>query len=284
MLSFTLPRLPQLPLGDYIDRGLDALRGAIAEETSAIADFVNSGVTSMVDFLVFFPPVVMMILVAALAWWITRRWRFTIFTFLGLYLLYNFELWIPTMQTVALVTISTLVAISLGVPLGILAALSTTSRKVIWPILDFMQTLPPFVYLIPAIPFFGLGYTSAMFSTVIFAMPPGIRLTALGIEQVPSELAEAADAFGSTKMQKLIKLQLPLAAPSIRAGINQTILLSLSMVVIAAMIGARGLGGVVWEAIQRLQPGQGFEAGIGIVIVAIILDRLVGHVKEHEKA
>lgn len=275
-MDFTLPKLP---LGDYIDRGLEVLRQAIASETSAIADFVNSVVTSVVDFLVFFPPPVMMIMVGALAWYITRRWKTAIFTFLGLYLLENFDLWIPTMQTVSLVTISTLVAIAMGIPLGILAALSSTSRKIIWPILDFMQTLPPFVYLIPAIPFFGLGYTSAMFSTVIFAMPPAIRLTTLGIEQVPKELAEAADAFGSTRMQKLIKLQLPLAAPSIRAGVNQTILLSLSMVVIAAMIGARGLGGVVWEAIQRLEPGKGFEAGIGIVIVAIILDRLIGHVK-----
>ncbi len=274
--------LPRFPLGDYIDCGIDTLREAIAAETSAVADFVNSGITSVVDFLVFFPSWVMMLLIAALAWWITKRLRFTIFTFLGLYLLFNFDLWVATMQTIALVSISTLVAITLGIPLGILAALSTTSRKIIWPILDFMQTLPPFVYLIPAIPFFGLGYTSAMFSTVIFAMPPGIRLTTLGIEQVPKELNEAADAFGSTKMQKLIKLQLPLAAPSIRAGVNQTILLSLSMVVIAAMIGARGLGGVVWEAIQRLQPGKGFEAGIGIVIVAIILDRLVGHVKKSQ--
>jgi glycine betaine/proline transport system permease protein len=143
------------------------------------------------------------------------------------------------------------------------------------PILDFMQTLPPFVYLIPAIPFFGLGATSALFSTVIFAMPPAIRLTSLGIQGVPKELVEAVDAFGSTKWQKLIKLQLPLAAPSIKAGVNQTILLALSMVVIAAMIGAKGLGGVVWKAIQRLKPGMGFEAGIAIVIVAIILDRVL---------
>ncbi len=281
MFDFTLPKLP---LGDYIDRGLDSLRESIAEETSAIADFVNSAVTGMVDFLTFFHPLVMMLLIGGLAWWITRRIKVSIFTFIGLYLLFNFDLWVPTMQTIALVSLSTLVAIALGIPLGIVASVSSGSKKVIWPILDFMQTLPPFVYLIPAIPFFGLGYTSAMFSTVIFAMPPAIRLTTLGIEQVPKELNEAADSFGSTGMQKLIKLQLPLAAPSIRTGINQTILLSLSMVVIAAMIGARGLGGVVWEAIQRLQPGKGFEAGIGIVIVAIILDRLVGHTKKKTDA
>jgi glycine betaine/proline transport system permease protein len=138
-----------------------------------------------------------------------------------------------------------------------------------------MQTMPAFVYLIPAIPFFGLGKVAAIFSTVVFSMPPAIRLTCLGIKQVPKELVEAADAFGSNKWQKLFKLQLPIATPTIMAGINQTIMLALSMVVIAAMIGAKGLGGEVWKAIQRLQPGKGFEAGIGIVIVAIILDRIM---------
>jgi glycine betaine/proline transport system permease protein len=137
-----------------------------------------------------------------------------------------------------------------------------------------MQTMPAFVYLIPAIPFFGLGPVSAIFSTVIFAMPPAIRLTCLGIMQVPKDLIEVADAFGSTKVQKLFKLQLPLATPTIMAGINQTIMLALSMVVIAAMIGAKGLGGEVWKAIQRLQPGMGFEAGLAVVILAMVLDRI----------
>ncbi|MDM8569802.1 ABC transporter permease subunit [Thiotrichales bacterium HSG1] len=142
------------------------------------------------------------------------------------------------------------------------------------PLMDLMQTMPAFVYLIPAIPFFGLGTVSAIFSTVIFAMPPTIRLTCLGIKQVSPELVEAADAFGSTKTQKLFKVQLPLAIPTIMAGINQTIMLALSMVVIAAMIGAGGLGGEVWTAIQRLKPGMGFQAGIAIVILAVILDRI----------
>jgi glycine betaine/proline transport system permease protein len=137
-----------------------------------------------------------------------------------------------------------------------------------------MQTMPAFVYLIPAIPFFGLGPVSAIFSTVIFAMPPAIRLTCLGIEQVPKELIEAADSFGANRMQKLFKLQIPLAKPTIMAGVNQTIMLSLSMVVIAAMIGARGLGGEVWKAIQRFEPGNGFEAGLGVVILAMALDRV----------
>jgi glycine betaine/proline transport system permease protein len=177
-------------------------------------------------------------------------------------------------ETFTLVLISTLIAVAIGLPLGILAALSTRASRVVMPILDFMQTMPAFVYLIPAIPFFGLGAVSASVATVIFATPPTIRLTALGIRQVPKDLIEAADAFGSTRRQKLFKVQLPMAVPTIMAGVNQTIMLSLSMVVIAAMIGAGGLGGEVWRAIQRLEPGKGFEAGIAIVILAMILDRI----------
>jgi glycine betaine/proline transport system permease protein len=195
-------------------------------------------------------------------------------TFMGLLLIWNLRLWNATIDTLILVVFSTGIAVVIGIPLGITAALSPGFNRVIMPILDFMQTMPAFVYLIPAIPFFGLGPVSAIFSTVIFAMPPAIRLTCFGIQQVPADLVEAADAFGSTKKQKLFKLQLPLATPTIMAGVNQTIMLSLSMVVIAAMIGAKGLGGEVWKAIQRLQPGKGFVAGIGVVIVAMILDRI----------
>ena len=162
--------------------------------------------------------------------------------------------------------------------------INDTANKIIIPILDFMQTMPAFVYLIPAIPFFGLGKVAAIFSTLVFAMPPSIRLTSLGIRQVPVELVEAADAFGSNKWQKLIKLQIPIATPTIMAGVNQTIMLALSMVVIAAMIGAKGLGGEVWKAIQRLQPGKGFEAGLGIVILAIVLDRIMQSVGKNKNA
>jgi len=195
-------------------------------------------------------------------------------TMLGLFFLANLHLWEPTIETLVLVLIATSVAVIVGIPLGILAAIYDGANRVIMPLLDLMQTMPAFVYLIPAIPFFGLGPVAAIFSTVIFAMPPAIRLTSLGIRQVPADLVEAADAYGCDRRQKLTKLQLPLALPTIMAGINQTIMLALSMVVIASMIGAGGLGGEVWKAIQRLQPGKGFEAGIGIVILAMILDRL----------
>lgn len=212
-------------------------------------------------------------LFAALAFWLSTR-RIALFTLLGLLFIWNLGLWEPTVSTIALVLIATLVAVVIGIPIGIMAALFNPVHRVTMPVLDFMQTMPAFVYLIPAIPFFGLGPVSAIFATVIFAMPPAIRMTCLGIEQVPADLIEAADAFGSNRSQKLFKVQLPLAKGTIMAGVNQTIMLSLSMVVIAAMIGAGGLGGEVWKAIQRLKPGMGFEAGLGVVIVAIILDRI----------
>lgn len=184
-------------------------------------------------------------------------------------------LWEATVSTLALVLVATLAAISFAVPLGVAAAMNKTAERLVMPVLDVMQTMPAFVYLIPAIPFFGLGKVAAIFSTVIFSMPPAIRLTCLGIKQVPPELSECAEAFGSSRWQKLFKLELPLAMPTIMAGINQTVMLALSMVVIAAMIGARGLGGEVWKAIQRLEMGRGFEAGLCIVIVAVILDRVL---------
>ena len=179
------------------------------------------------------------------------------------------------MRTLAMVLVSTFIAISFGIPLGILAALNKVCHRIIMPILDFMQTMPAFVYLIPAIAFFGLGLTAGIFATVIFAMPPAIRLTDLGIRQVPVELVECADAFGSTWQQRLVKLQLPIAMTSIRAGVNQTVMLALSMVVIAALVGAKGIGYAVWEGVQTLNKGYAFEAGLSIVILAIVLDRVM---------
>jgi glycine betaine/proline transport system permease protein len=221
--------------------------------------------------------------VFALIAWRAAGARVALFAVLGLGLLWNLDLWYPTMQTLTLVTIATLIAVTIGMPLGILAALSRNAYRAIFPVLDFMQTMPAFVYLIPAIPFFGLGPVSALFSTVIFAMPPAIRLTTLGIRQVPADLVEAADAFGSTRTQKLLKVQLPLAVPTIMAGINQTIMLALSMVVIAAMIGAEGLGGQVWTAIQRNEAGMGFQAGLAVVILAMILDRITQRIARTNK-
>ncbi len=265
--------IPKFPLDDLIDDGLDWLTDAMAGATKAVSRFAETGIDAIVDGLLFLPPWLLIIVVALVAWRIAGR-RVALFSAAGLAFLWNLRLWEPTIETFTLVIFSTLVAVMIGLPLGIWAALKERVYRVIMPVLDFMQTMPAFVYLIPAIPFFGLGPVSAAFATVIFSMPPAIRLTTLGIRQVPPDLIEAADAFGSTPRQKLLKVQLPVAVPTIMAGVNQTIMLALSMVVIAAMIGAGGLGGEVWKAIQRLQAGDGFEAGIAIVILAMILDRI----------
>jgi glycine betaine/proline transport system permease protein len=233
--------------------------------------------------MMFFPPWLLLLAFAGLSWWLAGR-KAGILTLLGFALILNLGLWAPMISTLALVLIATLIAVSVGVPIGILAALFPGMNRIVMPLLDFMQTMPAFVYLIPAIPFFGLGPVSAIFSTVIFAMPPAIRLTCLGIQQVPKELIEAVDSFGANRLQKLLKLQIPLAKTTIMAGINQTIMLSLSMVVIAAMIGARGLGAEVWKAIQRFEPGKGFEAGIGVVILAMALDRVTQKLGAGKKA
>lgn len=263
----------KLPLDKEIDRLIDFLTEHFAFLTKAISKYLATIIEASTDGLMALPPWLVITIFAALAWRLAGR-NVGIFTLLGLGLLWNLRLWEPTMETLILVLVATVIAIIVGIPLGVWSALSRTAYRIIMPILDFMQTMPAFVYLIPAIPFFGLGAVSAIFATVIFAVPPAIRLTCLGIKQVPRELIEAADAFGSTRGQKLFKLQLPLAIPTIMAGINQTIMLALSMVVIAAMIGAGGLGSEVWKAIQRLEPGKGFEAGIAIVILAMILDRI----------
>jgi glycine betaine/proline transport system permease protein len=265
--------IPKIPLGNWIEVILDFLKDILSGLTKAFSDIMETGIKGAVSGLDSVPALILIILLALLALRLTG-WRTALFTLIGLLFIWNLGLWRATLSTITLVLFATAIAVVLGIPLGIFAGLSDKFNKFVTPILDFMQTMPAFVYLIPAIPFFGLGPVAAIFSTVIFSIPPAIRLTSLGIRQIDKEMIEASDAFGSTTMQKLRKVQLPLATPTIMAGVNQTIMLSLSMVVIAAMIGAGGLGGEVWRAIQRLQPGKGFEAGIAVVIVAMILDRI----------
>jgi len=265
--------IPKFPLGDMIEKFIDFTTEHFSVFTRAISDITETALEHLIDGMLFFHPLIFIAIVGMVLFKFSGR-KIAIGSVAGLLFILNLGLWDATISTLALVLSATLVSVSMGVPLGIMAALYKPFNRVLMPLLDFMQTMPAFVYLIPAIPFFGLGPVSAIFTTVIFAMPPSIRLTCLGISQVPSELIEAADAFGSTKKQKLFKLQLPLAMPTIMAGVNQTIMLALSMVVIAAMIGAGGLGGEVWRAIQRLWMGRGFEAGIAVVIIAMILDRV----------
>ncbi|WP_246222886.1 ABC transporter permease [Draconibacterium halophilum] len=182
--------------------------------------------------------------------------------------------WEEAIQTTTLVIVATIIALLFGIPLGIWAARSNTANAIIRPILDLMQTMPAFVYLIPAIFFFSVGNTPGVIATVIFSLPPAVRLTSLGIRNVPSDVIEAGHAFGATDKQILFKIQLPLAKTTILAGINQVILLALSMVVIASMVGAKGLGAIVYQGIQQNDIAKGFESGLGIVVLAIILDRI----------
>lgn len=231
-----------------------------------LADALDQGL-GMVPFPVFAG------LLAVLALW-RNGIVFGLFTIGSLLLIQYLGLWPQTMTTLALVLAATFASLLLGIPLGIWSARNKRIEMVVRSVLDFMQTMPAFVYLIPAAILFGLGKVPAIIATVIFAMPPAVRLTSLGIRQVKTELVEAGRAFGCTNWQLLVKVQLPNALPSIMAGVNQTIMMSLSMVVIAAMIGAGGLGDYVLRGIQRLDVGVGFEGGLGVVLLAIILDRI----------
>ena len=269
---FTIPRIP---LGRVISDSLDAFIAFSSGATRAISDGMDIAITAVESGLLWVHPLALIALFTFAAWYAGRKWGFPLFTALGFGLILNMGFWTAAINTLTLVFCSALLAIAIGIPAGLCAAIFPRVEKAFSPVLDVMQTMPSFVYLIPAIPLFGLGKVAALFATLVFALPPAIRMTCLGIRQVPADLVECAEAFGSTRFQRLVKLELPLAAPTILAGINQTVMLSLSMTVIAAMIGARGLGGEVWKAIQRLNIGLGFEAGLGIVILAIFLDRLL---------
>ena len=219
------------------------------------------------------PFIAMLVILMALALW-RKGVVFAIFVGVALYVINYMGLWAQTVSTLALVIAATFFSLVIGVPLGIWGARSKRAEVVLRSLLDFMQTMPAFVYLIPAVILFGLGRVPAVIATIVFAMPPVVRLTTLGIRQVREELLEAGRSFGSTDAQLLWKIQLPNALPSIMAGVNQTIMMALSMVVVASMIGAGGLGEYVLSGIQRLDIGIGFEGGLGVVLLAIVLDRL----------
>lgn len=217
-----------------------------------------------------------------LLWYLAGQISTGILGLVTLWLAANFGLYVETTETFALTLTSALIAISLGIPSGILAGISDTIHNMIRPVLDLMQTMPVFVYLIPAVIFFGMGAAPGAVATVIFAYPPSVRLTNLGIREVPQELVEAGEAFGCNYWQLLMKVQIPVARPSIMQGVNQSIMLALSMAVVAALIGAGGLGGEVVRGIQRMRVGQGFVAGLAVVFTAMILDRATANIGARE--
>ena len=221
------------------------------------------------------PPFVVIAAFMALTWWLQRRWGLTLLVGLGFAFILNQGYWEETTQSLTLVLSACVVCMGLGVPIGIATAHRPRLYKVMQPVLDLMQTLPGFVYLIPAIVFFGIGMVPGLIATVIFVLPAPIRLTHLGVSSTPDTLIEAAQAFGATKRQLLWKVELPYASPQIMAGLNQTIMLSLSMVVIAALVGADGLGVPVVRALNTVNTRLGFESGFVIVVLAIILDRML---------
>lgn len=260
-----------------IGGGFEAIVDWLTDNMSWLFDIISSVINGVLDasrWALNFPPsIVLIVLFSGIAWYFAGL-GVAVFTFVGFGLIWYMGLWTLTMSTLALVLTSVIIALLIGIPLGIWSSKKDSVWNVMRPILDFMQTLPAFVYLIPAVLFFRLGRVPGVVATLVFSLPPAVRLTNLGIRQVPKEIKEAALSFGSTNRQMLLKAELPVALPTIMAGVNQTIMLALSMVVIAGMIGAGGLGNEVLRGITQLRIDVGFEGGIAIVILAIFLDRV----------
>jgi len=263
----------RIPLGTWVEGFVDWVTATFGFFFDIIRT-IFKGAFEGIDFLLVAPPFWVIIILAAALAYATRGWKFAVGTIVGLTLILGVNQWENAMDTLALVLVASIIAIAISVPLGILAAKSAGASAIIRPILDFMQTMPAFVYLIPALILFRIGVVPGIVATIIFAMAPGVRLTELGIRGVDPEVVEAGQAFGASPWRILRQIQLPLATPTIMAGINQVIMLSLSMVVIAGMVGAGGLGAEVVGALNRIDVALGFEAGLAVVILAIYLDRL----------
>lgn len=265
----------EIPLADWVDSAVDWLLitfNVFFDNLSSI--ILNWLLLPIQDFLNFIPWPVFLLAIAVGAWFSTRSKLTTVVLVLLMTMIGTFGYWTLTMTTLSIIIASVIIAVLIGLPVGILAAQNQTVNTILRPILDGMQTMPAFVYLIPALMFFGLGLVPAVIATVIYATPPLIRLTILGIQGVSMSAVEAAQAYGATSWQVLSDVKLPLALPAIMAGMNQTTMMALAMVVIASMIGAGGVGLEVLTAINRIQPGHGAEAGLTIVAMAIIIDRI----------
>ncbi|EMQ98710.1 ABC transporter permease [Paeniglutamicibacter gangotriensis] len=281
-----MDELFRIPVGKWAETGLDwviANLGAFFDGLKAFfAQFYNA-----LDWVLSTPPFwAVIIVLAALAFWL-KGWKLSLGTILGFLLIYGMNQWDNAMDSLALVLVASLVAVVISVPLGIASAKSTTVSNIVKPVMDFLQTMPAFVYLIPVLLLLGIGPVPGIVATIVFALAPGARFTELGIRSVDSEVVEAGQAFGASPMRILRQIQIPLAMPTIMAGINQIIMLSLSMVVIAGMVGAGGLGGAVYSALTGLNTPLGVESGLAVVVLAIFLDRITAsltHVKKHVSA
>ena len=269
-----MPTDYKIPLGQVIAEFIDWLTLSGADYFDAFADGLEFLIYSVTDALTWFNPLVLIALFGLLTLLIQRKLRLTIFVLLSCLLILNLGYWQETMETLAQVLFATVTCVVIGVPLGIYAAHKPRFYTVMQPVLDLMQTVPTFVYLIPTLTLFGLGVVPGLISTVVFAVAAPIRLTYLGVRNVPAELLDAGKAFGCNRRQLLTRIELPHAMPSISAGITQCIMLSLSMVVIAALVGADGLGKPVVNALNTADIALGFEAGLTIVLLAIMLDRV----------
>ncbi len=267
----------KIPIGVWIAGFFDFLTENLAWFFDAVSDGLTFMIEGLTGLMLFSPPLVLIALIAALAFWLHRSAWLVVAVITFMTLIINQGYWEQTIETLALVIFATLVCMVVGVPVGIAAAHRPWLFAVLRPVLDLMQTIPTFVYLIPTLILFGLGVVPGLISTVIFAIPAPIRLTCLGVNSVPKQLLEAGEAFGATKRQLLWKVELPHALPTIMAGLTQAIMLSLSMVVIAALVGADGLGKPVIRALGTVNIKMGIEAGLAIVIVAILLDRICRH-------
>jgi glycine betaine/proline transport system permease protein len=268
------PAFLRIPVGDWIDALVAWIVANLGPLLDAIGSTLLAVLVAMERLLLWVPWYVIIAGVAFVAWYAIRKWWAAPVMAVFLLIIGMFGYWDLAMMTLALIFAAVILSLAIGIPTGILMARSDGFASVLRPILDAMQTMPSFVYLIPALMFFGLGKVPAVFATIIYAVPPVIRLTNVGIRGVSESVIEAARAFGATSRQILLEVQLPLAFPSIMVGINQTTMMALAMVVIASMIGARGLGMEVLLAINRIEVGRGFEAGLSIVLLAILIDRI----------
>ena len=262
-----------IPAANWIDLLVEWLLNNFKAVFDIIKVLTGLVLNNCEKFFLWLPWWAVILLVFVFSFWLAGR-RVAIFSVAGMYLILLLGLWDLSMITMALMTVAVFISNLIGIPMGILAAKSDRFEKSIRPLLDAMQVMPSFVYLIPALMFFGIGRVPAVMACVIYALPPAVRLTNLGIRQVPTELMEAAHAFGTTQMQLLLKLELPIAMPSIMAGVNQTIMMNLGMAVLAAMIAAGGLGREVLMSLGQIDIGRGFVAGFCIVILAMVLDRI----------